>query len=706
MALTHQLYHTDIKIGEDAQTKIDFETANEIHFDADNAERVKIDSTGLTVVSGSLETATIDYTDGDLAMTIADGGGVTFAQAVDLGANTLTTTGSLQVRTIDYSEGDLAITIADGGGVTFAQAVDLGSNTLTTTGSLQVRTIDYSDGDLAMTIADGGKVTFSAGFAVGSDAAGDILYHNGTSYIRLAKGAADTVLTMNDAANAPGWEAAAGGGDSHDFVADGAISDGDAVALTSAGKVKKAVSAVRADHVEFEAGTTRYEQSIYDTYRNRIVTSYRDDDDSNAGKVVVGTIAADSGSGHAITFASPSTFASATSTNGSIIFVDNTGGIRTDEADTRIVVFYVDGGNSNYGTAIVGAVQSDNSVTWGTEVVFESAHTQTIAPVYDPDTDRVVVFYQDVGNSGHGTVVVGTVDESDNSISFNTGGASVFSSANTYSWGRGATYDTTANKIVLAYQDDSAAIGKAVVATVTGASTNTVAFGTHVTFRAGGRAAEIAAVYDHTANKTVIAYRDQGDSDKGTAIVGTVSGTDISFGSAVVFHDADTPDNCVSAAYDDTVNKVFITYDKNGGGGTYTYVTITGTTPSFSDQFSFTTNSVVYTGPAYDPDQLCMAVTYRDSSDSNKGNAVVIDSVNQTNYLEWVGFASAAISDTATGTIDIVGTVNASQSSLTIGSTYYINNFGALTTTSQANREVGIAISATELLVTQGSIAS
>ena len=44
---------------------------------------------------------------------------------------------------------------------TFATAVDLGSNTLTSTGSMQIRTIDYSDGDLAMTIADGGSVTFA-----------------------------------------------------------------------------------------------------------------------------------------------------------------------------------------------------------------------------------------------------------------------------------------------------------------------------------------------------------------------------------------------------------------------------------------------------------------------------------------------------------------------------------------------------------------
>ena len=76
------LLATDIYIGEDAETKIDFETVNEIHFDADNAERVKIDSTGLNIVSGSLETATIDFTDGDLAITIADTGITTIAKTM------------------------------------------------------------------------------------------------------------------------------------------------------------------------------------------------------------------------------------------------------------------------------------------------------------------------------------------------------------------------------------------------------------------------------------------------------------------------------------------------------------------------------------------------------------------------------------------------------------------------------------------------
>jgi hypothetical protein len=38
------------------------------------------------------------------------------------------------------------------------------------------------------------------------------------------------------------------------------------------------------------------------------------------------------------------------------------------------------------------------------------------------------------------------------------------------------------------------------------------------------------------SNKVVIAYKNQGNSSYGTAIVGTVSGTSISFGTEVVFN--------------------------------------------------------------------------------------------------------------------------------------------------------------------------
>ena len=46
-----------------------------------------------------------------------------------------------------------------------------------------------------------------AHIALGSDAAGDVMYYNGTNYVRLAKGTATQVLTMNSGATAPEWAA-------------------------------------------------------------------------------------------------------------------------------------------------------------------------------------------------------------------------------------------------------------------------------------------------------------------------------------------------------------------------------------------------------------------------------------------------------------------------------------------------------------------
>ena len=59
-------------------------------------------------------------------------------------------------------------------------------------------------GDLTGTVSN-------ASIALGSDAAGDIMYHNGTKYIRLAKGTAAQVLAINSGATAPEWTTAAGG---------------------------------------------------------------------------------------------------------------------------------------------------------------------------------------------------------------------------------------------------------------------------------------------------------------------------------------------------------------------------------------------------------------------------------------------------------------------------------------------------------------
>ena len=62
-------------------------------------------------------------------------------------------------------------------------------------------------------VATSGIATYASGntanIAFGSNAEGDMLYHNGTSFTRLAKGTNNHVLTMDG--NVPNWEAAGGG---------------------------------------------------------------------------------------------------------------------------------------------------------------------------------------------------------------------------------------------------------------------------------------------------------------------------------------------------------------------------------------------------------------------------------------------------------------------------------------------------------------
>ena len=119
------------------------------------------------VASTSLQTPLIEYTDGDDAMTIADGGAVTFSQEAQFSGG-VQTAGSIETATIDYTNGDVAMTIADGGAVTFAQEAQF-SGGVQTEGSIETATIDYTDGDLAITIADGGDITTSGNATITGD---------------------------------------------------------------------------------------------------------------------------------------------------------------------------------------------------------------------------------------------------------------------------------------------------------------------------------------------------------------------------------------------------------------------------------------------------------------------------------------------------------------------------------------------------------
>ena len=280
----------------------------------------------------------------------------------------------------------------------------------------------------------------------------------------------------------------------------------------------------------------------FDSNLNKIVIAYRDTTDSNKGKAIVGTV---DSSDNSISFGSEAEFTTNNAWVTDVCF---------DSSNNKMVIVYSDLGNSSYGTAVVATV-SGTSISFGTPVVINSANTADIRAVFDPNENKVVIAYKDLGNSYYGTGIIGTV--SGTSISF--GSESVFESASLGDY-IGLAYDTTNQKVVVAYHDDgNSSYGTAAVGTVSGTS---ISFGTPVVFEEADNA-YIDATFDASTGKVVIAYRDVGNSNAGTYVVGTVSGTSISFGTPATFN---TNTEYIGLGYDSNAERVVIAYKDAGDG--------------------------------------------------------------------------------------------------------------------------------------------
>jgi hypothetical protein len=283
-----------------------------------------------------------------------------------------------------------------------------------------------------------------------------------------------------------------------------------------------------------------------------------------------------------------------------------------DSSNNKVVFTYSDYGNSGYGTAVVGTV-SGTTISFGTPVVFASHSTGTdVAATFDTSNNKVVVAYRN-SDASQGTAIVGTV--SGTSISFGT--AVVFENAN--SEYIVATFDTSSNKVVIAYTDKgNSNYGTAVVGTVSGTS---ISFGTPVVFESGNTAYSVA-VFDSTNNKIVIGYRDSGDSGRGKAVVGTVSGTAISFGSIATFETSEIKEY-FSGTFDSNAGKVFFSYqqanDHRGIVGT-----VSGTSISFGSAADINSDESRDSSCTFDSHVNKVVVIYDDVNNSNYGTAVPV----------------------------------------------------------------------------------
>ena len=469
------------------------------------------------------------------------------------------------------------------------------------------------------------------------------------------------------------------------FVASGTIPNGATVIINTDGTISGVVTTGVSQSVGssyITGNNTIGDLSItYDSDSQKIVLAYRDTSDNNYGKAIVGTV-----SGSLITFGSPVTFASANTNILASVY---------DSYNKKVVISFSDYNNLNRGKAVVGTV-SGTSISFGSEYEFESGNTANIWSTFDSTNNKVIISYTDGGDSDKGKAVVGTVNGS--AISF--GSPTTFHNAQT--GGTVVVYDSNAQKIVIFYQDVPAGagyIGNCVVGTVSGDS---ITYGSETTFE--GRIGLYSGTYDSTQQKVLAVYRDIGDSNNVKVIAGNISGTSITFGSPVNY-------TSNASSYPITINhhpasgKNIIAYKDSSGGaqGKFVVATVNGTTITVSGSTDFEAGAVAYLNATYDSVNKKVIIAYRDDGGGDKATAIAINPAFADTNLEsqnYIGIAAEAISNGATGKINVAGGVNSGQTGLTTARTYYVQNNGSLGT-SAGNPSVvaGTSISGTQIIV-------
>ena len=166
-------------------------------------------------------------------------------------------------------------------------------------------------------------------------------------------------------------------------------------------------------------------------------------------------------------------------------------------------------------------------------------------------------------------------------------------------------------------------------------------------------------------------------------------------------------------AYDSAVDRFTLaTIDTAGAAVSFKY---TGTLPTTTTGTNSVTaaSAVGYTALSSpgdvlnlvsDPDNNKIIFHFSDNSlsSTNTYARVMTPPTVTTTVGDWVGLSESAIADGEAGYVTVVGGINDQQSSLTPNSVYYLTTAGALTT-SVTSYKIGKALTATELLVTEGN---
>lgn len=466
-------------------------------------------------------------------------------------------------------------------------------------------------------------------------------------------------------------------------TADGAISKGDVLVRQSDGTVAAVTSSVggptTGSNAVFNAGASNPRKGgiAADPSTGKFLIVYTDAANSNYGTAVVATV-----TGTSVSFGTPVVFEAASTSISNIV-------VAFDPVNSKFLIAYTDGGNSNYITAIVCTVS-------GTTPSFGSAVTNSVAGFekhlsYDVANAKFLLTYDNGSGLPQGVVI----SISGTTPSFGTAAQATA----TFGTSLGLKYDATAGKHLLIQGRSAGLFG--FLATISGTS---VSWGSAQTLPAVDGYQETGQLAGPNAGgKFLFVYENGSDAGNAYSVVLTVSGSTVTAGTPVEFNDSQSTVLVCEYFDDDDEFWVLFTDADNSDYLTSTTITVSGTVPSAS---AFTvirsSNPSFYQASHFDPTSGVALVAYRDVANSNYGTAFAhTPSTITTDADSWLAIAAAAAADTEDVQLLTVGDIVDGLSGLTYGTDVYVDVDGSLTHSITAYGKIGFALSATELLITE-----
>jgi hypothetical protein len=463
-------------------------------------------------------------------------------------------------------------------------------------------------------------------------------------------------------------------------TASGALSDGDPVVIKSDGTVSAitSTSATTGSPQDTGQGSATNGESAtvsYDPSAGAMLISFRDDV-SNDGRTMAATI-----SGQTITYGSMTDVQVDRDLVASVYY------------ETENATFLCEKNNDQFEVVTV----SGTTVTRIAGSEFDFENNNCYSACYDASADKVI---------GLGRIDVATlnkyslqaVDLTGTTITKGSNTVSAGNLDDTGNYGRASiTHDTVKNDNTFVVQNGSGAFVE-----TWSCSGTTLTHVSSTTFPTATVSSEVRVIYGSTSNSYLFFYKDSTNSSYPTVVGATRIGNSFSFGfPLVVTSGAYTG---LQVGYNPAANKFLVSYR---GASNYRYlheVTPSGNELGLGSAVNISNSVAVNTGQysniAYDSDTEQNIIGYAITSDRSIFAVVYDPSKSTLNNNTFIGFSDGAYSDTATATIQVVGSVDDAQTGLTTGKKHYVQTDGTLATAPDLPEVfAGTAISATEILI-------